>query len=167
MEPLFLPETPALPDGVRRRLTSLYERRVLAEPSVQLRELLAEEFDVDIRARYGPFDLAHPIGKASGQLSLQPRQVRADADAGLAFVVLKTVIAEDEGGAASMEAWKIKEPRMEVDRIRGNRVDRPGAAADAPSPCTRCGTHAGSATEKHRRSDDSTRARFARGPGDR
>lgn len=88
--------------------------------------LLAEEFDLAIGARYGPIPIAHPIGKASGQLSLQPEQVRADAEAGLGFVVLKTVIAEDRTGHATMGAWKVRAPRMIVEPIAGRRVERRG-----------------------------------------
>ena len=39
-----------------------------------------------------------PIGKGSGQLSLNLEQLETDRAAGLAFVVLKTVIAEDPAG---------------------------------------------------------------------
>jgi hypothetical protein len=77
-----------------------------------------------LRAEHG-FDLAtsllgvplpHPIGKASGQLSLKAEQLQHDADAGLAFDVLKTVIGEDATGDRSMGAWAIHETRMAVER---------------------------------------------------
>lgn len=126
MEPLFLPDTLQVPDPFRKRLESLYDGGVLKDAQVRIADVLASDFAIDIRASYGPIPIAHPIGKASGQLSLQPKQVKADAEAGLGFVVLKTVIAEDERGGASMEAWKIKEPRMEVERIQGKRVPREG-----------------------------------------
>lgn len=60
--------------------------------------------------------LPHPIGKASGQLSLKPEQLQHDADAGLSFSVLKTVIGEDASGARTMGAWAIHETRMAVER---------------------------------------------------
>lgn len=60
--------------------------------------------------------LLHPIGKASGQLSLRPEQLQHDADAGLSFAVLKTVIGEDAAGARSMGEWAIHETRMVVER---------------------------------------------------
>jgi hypothetical protein len=41
-----------------------------------------------------------------------------DADAGLAFAILKTVIAQDEAGAQSMAAWAIHETKMKVERRR-------------------------------------------------
>jgi hypothetical protein len=126
VEPLFLPAELKLPDEFRQRLNGHYESGTLKDLTVSIPDVLANDFAIDIRAKYGPLDIAHPIGKASGQLSLQTKQVKADAEAGLGFVVLKTVIAEDERGGASMEAWKIKEPRMEVERIRGRRVDREG-----------------------------------------
>lgn len=126
MEPPLLSDELRLPREIERRLAAHYEKGILKDLSVRIEDVLATDYNLDIRARYGPIEIAHPIGKASGQLSLQAKQVAADAEAGVAFVVLKTVIAEDERGGASMEAWKIREPRMEVERIRGKRVAREG-----------------------------------------
>src|SRR5205807_2905821 len=56
------------------------------------------------------------VGKGSGRLWLIPGQVETGADAGLAFVVLKTVIAQDASGAQSMAAWAIHETKMNVER---------------------------------------------------
>jgi len=77
-----------------------------------------EAYRVNLSARYLGLSLAHPIGKASGQLSLSPHQLARDAAAGLAFVVLKTVIAEDERGERTMGAWAVPESRMTVERRR-------------------------------------------------
>jgi hypothetical protein len=78
-----------------------------------------ETYRVDLTARYLGIDLPHPIGKGSGQLSLNAGQLEDDAGAGLAFVVLKTVIAEDETGARAMAAWAIHETKMKVERRAG------------------------------------------------
>ena len=75
-----------------------------------------ETYRIDLTARYLGELVPHPIGKGSGQLSLNPGQLEDDAAAGLAFAVLKTVIAEDEGGAQAMAAWAIHETRMKVER---------------------------------------------------
>jgi len=75
-----------------------------------------EAYHIDLAARYLGVDLPHPIGKGSGQLSLNAAQLEDDAAAGLAFAVLKTVIAEDETGAQAMAAWAIHETRMKVER---------------------------------------------------
>lgn len=77
---------------------------------------IREAYGIDLTARYLGHELPHPIGKGSGQLSLNADQLEADRAAGLAFVVLKTVIAEDETGARAMEAWAIHETRMRVER---------------------------------------------------
>jgi hypothetical protein len=77
-----------------------------------------ESYRIDLTARYLGFTLPHPIGKGSGQLSLNQEQLDTDRAAGLAFVVLKTVIAEDESGAQGMSAWAIHETRMRVERVR-------------------------------------------------
>ena len=73
---------------------------------------------------YAGLPIKNPWGKASGQLSMTGRQVQDDVDAGLGFVVLKTLIAEDETGAQMMHAWTVKEPRMLVEPVTG----RSGAA---------------------------------------
>ncbi len=79
---------------------------------------MRETYGVDLAARYLGEPLPHPIGKGSGQLSLNAGQLEADARAGLAFAVLKTLIAEDETGTRSMAAWAVHETRMRVDRRR-------------------------------------------------
>jgi hypothetical protein len=73
-------------------------------------------YRIDLTARYLGERLPHPIGKGSGQLSLNAGQLEEDAAAGLAFVVLKTVIAEDETGVRAMAAWAIHETRMRVEQ---------------------------------------------------
>jgi hypothetical protein len=75
-----------------------------------------DTYRIDLTARYLGFRLPHPIGKGSGQLSLSLEQLETDCAAGLAFVVLKTVVAEDPEGARSMGAWAIHETRMKVER---------------------------------------------------
>ena len=75
-----------------------------------------EAYRIDLAARYLGRPLAHPIGKGSGQLSVNAAQLEDDAAAGLAFVVLKTVIAQDEAGTQSMAAWAIHETKMKVER---------------------------------------------------
>ena len=75
-----------------------------------------ETYGIDLTARYLGELVPHPIGKGSGQLSLNPGQLEDDAAAGLAFAVLKTVIAEDATGARTMAAWAIHETKMKVER---------------------------------------------------
>jgi len=73
-------------------------------------------YRINLSARYLGEPLPHPVGKGSGQLSLNVGQLETDAEAGLAFVVLKTVIAQDAAGAQSMGAWAIHESKMKVER---------------------------------------------------
>jgi hypothetical protein len=75
-----------------------------------------QAYRIDLSARYLGETLPHPVGKGSGQLSLSAGQLEDDAAAGLAFAVLKTVIAEDETGAQTMAAWAIHETKMTVER---------------------------------------------------
>jgi len=75
-----------------------------------------DTYRIDLSALYLGQPLPHPIGKGSGQLSLNTGQLETDAEAGLAFAVLKTVIAQDSAGDQSMAAWAIHETKMKVER---------------------------------------------------
>ena len=102
---------------VRARLAGDFERFGRALPP-DFPAYVRERYRIDLSARYLGFRLPHPIGKGSGQLSLNLDQLETDRAAGLAFVVLKTVIAEDPAGERSMGAWAIHESRMKVEPIR-------------------------------------------------
>jgi hypothetical protein len=101
----------------RAKLARLAEDTA-ANPPVDLAARVRDELGVDLTARYGGRTIPHPFGKASGQLSSTVTQVQADVAQGIAFVVLKTVIAEDAAGSRSMGEWTIQESRMQVERLR-------------------------------------------------
>jgi hypothetical protein len=100
---------------MRDRLERDFERFKREQPR-DLAGYVREVYRIDLAARYLGYSLPHPIGKASGQLSLNLEQIDTDMAAGLAFMVLKTVIAEDPSGSRSMGAWAIHETRMKVER---------------------------------------------------
>jgi hypothetical protein len=102
---------------MRARLERDFERFRGGLPD-DLASHVREAFRIDLTARYLGFTLPHPIGKGSGQLSLNQEQLETDRTAGLAFVVLKTVVAEDAAGTRAMSAWAIHETRMKVERVR-------------------------------------------------
>ncbi|MFQ6045830.1 MAG: hypothetical protein ACE5PT_05630 [Gemmatimonadales bacterium] len=110
-----LPARPVVSTGWHARLCRL-GGRTASHPPRDLATAVREEIGVDLTARYGGLTIPHPIGKASGQLSCTANQVATDVRAGIAFVVLKTVIAESPGGARSMEQWALPEARMRVGR---------------------------------------------------
>src|SRR3954465_13262273 len=109
---------------MRERLARDFERFKRELPR-DFPDYVRDAYRIDLAARYLGHPLPHPIGKASGQLSLNLEQVDTDRTAGLAFVVLKTVIAEDPAGSRSMGAWAIHETRMKVER-RQSASGRPG-----------------------------------------
>ena len=108
------------------------KRALLAADFERFRDGLPRDFPayvrdayrVDLTARYLGQTLPHPIGKGSGQLSLNEKQLEEDAAAGLAFVVLKTLIAQDAAGAQTMAAWAIHETKMKVERRVVGGADR-------------------------------------------
>jgi hypothetical protein len=104
-----------LPSRARHALERDFERFGRELPREFPAHVL-ETYGIDLTARYLGVMVPHPIGKGSGQLSLNPGQLEDDAQAGLAFAVLKTLIAEDETGAQAMAAWAIHETRMRVER---------------------------------------------------
>ncbi len=99
---------------MRERLAADFERFGRAMPPAPA-AYVRETYGIDLTARYLGFEIPHPVGKGSGQLSLNVDQLDTDREAGLAFVVLKTVIAEDAEGERSMGAWAIHESRMKVE----------------------------------------------------
>jgi hypothetical protein len=101
---------------VRARLERDFERfrgELPPDPAAHVRAA----YRIDLTGRYLGFTLPHPIGKGSGQLSLNQEQLETDRTAGLAFVVRKTVIAEDPAGARGMDAWAIHETRMRLEKV--------------------------------------------------
>ncbi len=102
---------------MRERLERDFERFKRELPR-DFPDYVRDAYRIDLTARYLGHPLPHPIGKGSGQLSLNLEQLETDRSAGLAFVVLKTVIAEDPAGERAMAAWAIHETRMRVERRR-------------------------------------------------
>ncbi|HET6700529.1 MAG TPA: hypothetical protein VFH14_01930, partial [Gemmatimonadaceae bacterium] len=100
-----LPAQPPLPERIRSQIADEFEARADDPLTANLREWALERWGVDIAGRYAGRKTRIPFGKASGQLSMTPQQVEADALAGLGFVVLKTVIAQDNTGERGMAAW--------------------------------------------------------------
>jgi hypothetical protein len=106
---------------MREQLARDFERFKRELPR-DLAGYVRETYRIDLSARYLARPIPHPIGKASGQLSLNEEQLENDRAAGLAFVVLKTVIAEDAAGTQAMAAWAVHETRMKVERrLAGTR----------------------------------------------
>ena len=111
---MTLPNTPTVPPERRARLEAVFERTRTHPPS-DLAAIIKQDLRIDLTTRYGGVPIAHPFGKASGQLSCTLAQVEDDIQAGLAFVVLKTVVAEDSAGGRSMAAWSVRDTKMQVE----------------------------------------------------
>jgi hypothetical protein len=110
---------PRVVDRFARRLAEDFQkfRDGLPRP---LEAYVLSEYGIDLAGDYGGLKLKNPFGKASGQLSLARHQIEKDAEAGLGFVILKTLIAQDRTGEQTMREWAIPETRMLVERIRGH-----------------------------------------------
>lgn len=121
----LLPESPAVPAAIAEAIERDYDRSPIGRISQPLEHYLLEQHGIDVATTYAGFPVRNPWGKASGQLSMTAHQVAEDIAAGLGFVVLKTVIAEDESGSQSMQAWAIRESKMVVEPIIG-RSGEPG-----------------------------------------
>jgi dihydroorotate dehydrogenase len=124
--PHLLPARPDLPAATAARLAADSARFALEGLPADLPAYLLEAYGLDVSARYAGLPIANPWGKASGQLSMRANQVQDAADAGLGFVVLKTVIAQDAEGRQSMAAWAIKEARMVAEPIQGRLTGADG-----------------------------------------
>ena len=114
-----LPASPMINAEFLKRVCADYDRFSHEDMPRQFEEFLLDEYRVDVSSDYAGVPIRNPWGKASGQLSMTANQVAEDVEAGLGFVVLKTVIAQDESGEQSMSAWAIREARMVAERIAG------------------------------------------------
>jgi hypothetical protein len=115
---LFVLKELEIDSSSRSALAGDYERFASGLPH-PLEEYVRDRYEINLGSEYGGLPIKNPFGKGSGQLSLNVSQVRRDAEDGLGFVVLKTIIAEDERGAQSMSEWAIHETRMIVERTKG------------------------------------------------
>ena len=108
---MTLPDTPTVPPERRVRLEAVFERTRTHPPS-DLAAIIKQDLRIDLTTRYGGVPIAHPFGKASGQLSCTLAQVEDDIQAGLAFVVLKSTRPQGEDAvklANELRAWVGKE----------------------------------------------------------
>ena len=100
---MMLVGRPSVSSEWRARLEKLAEQ-TSANPTADLPDIIRDELKVDLSARYGGIEIAHPFGKASGQLSFTRQQVQTDLEAGIGFIVLKTAIAESPTRAGTTMA---------------------------------------------------------------
>lgn len=114
-----LPDRLRPPADVLRSLEADYDRFAREGLPASVESYLLDRYRLGVAAEYAGFPLKNPWGKASGQLSMTARQVEEDVAAGLGFVVLKTVIAQNESGAQSMQDWAQRESRMVVEPVTG------------------------------------------------
>jgi hypothetical protein len=117
--PHLLPPRPDLAGPVLRQVRVDFERFARAGLPRDVEGHLHSAYGLDVSGSYAGIPLRNPWGKASGQLSMRPAQVQEAIDAGLGFVVLKTVIAQDARGGRTMAAWAVKEARMLAEPIVG------------------------------------------------
>ena len=119
-----LPPELKIPAEVRSRLERDHARFATDELPLAWEQYVRQEYGLDVSSTYAGMPIRNPLGKASGQLSLNAAQVRTDGEAGLGFVILKTVIAQDETGARMMQDWAIKETKMLVEEITGKSGEK-------------------------------------------
>ncbi|MDA0835665.1 MAG: hypothetical protein O3A29_20520 [Planctomycetota bacterium] len=110
---------PTPPDRILQLVRHDYDQLANCRAPTPLSSYLRDRYDLDMSTEYAGFPIDNPWGKASGQLSMTAGQVQEDIDAGLGFVVLKTVIAQDQQGIRTMQAWAVKEARMDLQPILG------------------------------------------------
>jgi hypothetical protein len=121
--PHLLPAEPQAPGDVCRQVAEDFSRFARTGLPRPLEPYLRDVYRLDVHSHYAGLPIRNPWGKASGQLSMTLPQVEEDVAAGLGFVVLKTLIAEDAAGGRTMAAWAIPEARMVVEPIAGQCGD--------------------------------------------
>ena len=103
--PHRLPDDSVIASQIQARLESDFDRFAREGLPSDLEQYLLENYNLDVATTYAGLPIKNPWGKASGQLSMRSEQVADDIEAGLGFVVLKTVIAEDASGRQAMRDW--------------------------------------------------------------
>ncbi|MCD6442970.1 MAG: hypothetical protein J7L28_03295 [Thermotogae bacterium] len=123
-EPYVFPDEVELDGKLRRMVEEDYTKFNRNGLPDDIGGYVLKKYGIGLDGRICDIRLRNPFGKASGQLSMNLNQVKDDLEAGLGFIVLKTVIAQDESGKSRMEDWKTRESRMVVERIRskGGRI---------------------------------------------
>lgn len=109
-----------IPAPIRDLLQQDLARSLIDRWPDDLNAYIRDIYQADISGRYAGRPIKNPFGKASGQLTMNTGQIQDAAEAGLGFVVLKTVIAQNQLGDQSMAAWAVPEARMVVEPITGN-----------------------------------------------
>ncbi|MCS7264933.1 MAG: hypothetical protein NZ805_08895 [Armatimonadetes bacterium] len=112
-------QKPVLSRSEAQKLMEDFERFRFEPLPRPIWEYVLERYKIDLRSKYADFPVSLPFGKASGQLSLNPHQVRKDAEVGLGFCVLKTLVAQDADGNQSMRDWAVPVTRMKLEPIKG------------------------------------------------
>ena len=114
---------PDVPDHFLRQVTEDY--RTFADSGLppDWTDDIRQRYAIDLSSEYAGIPIRNPFGKASGQLSMTRGQVEDDIRSGLGFVVLKTLIAEDQTGVQAMSPWSVREAKMLVEPITGQRGD--------------------------------------------
>ena len=108
-----------IPLHIQKLLQQDFNRSLVDWWPDDLQNYILDQYQADISGRYAGYAIKNPFGKASGQLSMNSGQIDDAAQAGLGFVVLKTVIAQNQLGDQSMRAWAVPEARMVVEPITG------------------------------------------------
>jgi hypothetical protein len=117
---------PDLPEPILRHVRSDFTRFARSGLPRDVEGHLRAAYRLDVSGSYAGVPIRNPWGKASGQLSMRQSQVEEAGDAGLGFVVLKTVIAQDAEGRQTMSAWAVKEARMVAEPIVGRQSGAAG-----------------------------------------
>jgi len=124
--PHLLAGSPDLPDPVLRQVRDDFARFARSGLPRDVEGHLRATYGLDVSGSYAGVPLRNPWGKASGQLSMRRSQVEEALSAGLGFVVLKTVIAQDAEGRQTMAAWATRESRMIAEPIVGRNTGATG-----------------------------------------
>lgn len=115
---IVLSEPLKIDENTLKKLERDYNKFGDSDMPENIEKYIMDEYQLDISANFAGYRIKNPFGKASGQLSMNLHQIENDVLSGLSFIVLKTVIAEDDTGKSTMKNWKINESAMKVEKIK-------------------------------------------------
>jgi len=85
------------------------------QTALELSNHVLKNYGIDITGNYAGIKIAHPFGKAAGQLSMTSGHIKADFENGLAFSVMKSAVGVTVDGDIGIDGWERSAPKMIVE----------------------------------------------------
>ncbi|MCM8814703.1 MAG: hypothetical protein NC931_01765, partial [Candidatus Omnitrophica bacterium] len=97
-----------------KKLSELSQHFLFSDIPEDFSDIVKNELNLDIWAKYGNLELKNPVIVAPGQMTTSILQLHLIKQAGFAGCVLKSVVAEDKNQRCSMKILRKKPTKVET-----------------------------------------------------